>query len=220
MDQHTIDTYNKIAEDYDEVISTFWEKHPRTFLDKFIELSGKKIADIGSGTGRDACLLQSGRKEIVCVDASEGMVKLSAAKGFESILAEFTSLPFLDGSFDGVWSYTALLHIPRDSFISALNEIHRILKPSGVFALGLIEGDTEGYRDNMGSDMPRWFSYYQREEVEDACARCGFESLYFESFIPAPKQYRNRGIEDTEHRKAEHATLSMRKYLNFIFRKV
>ncbi len=191
MDQQTIDTYNKMAKEYDDETVDFWERFPRTFLDKFVELSGKKIVDVGSGPGRDGLLLQQSGKEVVCVDASEAMVKLSSKRGLQSILAGFDTLPFENGSFDGVWSYTALLHIPKKSVDTPLEEISRVLKPSGIFALGLIEGDVEGYKDSSGIDKSRWFSFYQKDEVIGLCKKHGFELVYFETFKPRSKNYLN-----------------------------
>ncbi len=191
MDQQTIDTYNKMAKEYDDETIDFWERFPRAFLDKFIELSGKKIIDAGSGPGRDGLLLQQSGKEVFCVDASEAMVKLSSERGLKSILAGFDSLPFENESFDGVWSYTALLHIPKKSFTISLKEISRVLNYSGIFALGLIEGDTEEYKESSGIDMPRWFSFYQKDEVVGLCKNHGFELVYFETFKPRSKNYLN-----------------------------
>jgi hypothetical protein len=72
-----------------------------------------------------------------------------------------------------------------------LAEIRRILRPSGTFALGLIEGDTEGYRESSGISLPRWFSYYQKDEVVEVCAKHGFELDHFETFKPGSKNYLN-----------------------------
>jgi len=191
MDKQTINTYNKMAKEYDDETVDFWDRFPRTFLDKFIELSGNKIVDVGSGPGRDGLLIQQSGKEVVCVDASEAMVKLSSERGLESILAEFNNLPFENESFDGVWSYTALLHTPKKSIDTPLQEIFRILKPSGIFALGLIEGDTEEYKESSGVDLPRWFSFYEKDEVEIICKKHGFEPVYFETFKPGSKNYLN-----------------------------
>jgi ubiquinone/menaquinone biosynthesis C-methylase UbiE len=115
MDKETINTYNKMAKDYDLETEDFWKRFPHTFLDKFIELSGQKIIDIGSGPGRDGLLLQGAGKDVVCLDASEAMIKISSDKGLRSILGDFNDLPFEDQSFDAVWSYTALLHVPKKS---------------------------------------------------------------------------------------------------------
>lgn len=191
MDQPTINTYNKLAKDYDDETSDFWKRFPRTFLDKFIELSGNKIIDIGSGPGRDGLLLQDAGKQVVCIDASAAMIKLSLKRGLNSILAEFDHLPFENELFDGAWSYTSLLHIPKKSVDTSLQEISRILKQSGIFALGLIEGNTEGYKISSGVDMPRWFSFYQKDEVVNLCKKHNFELIYFEQFKPGSKNYLN-----------------------------
>ncbi len=180
-----------MAKEYDDETVNFWDQFPRTFLDKFVELSGEKIVDIGSGPGRDGMLLQKAGKEVFCVDASEAMVKLSSERGLKSVLAGFDKLPFEDGSFDGAWSYTALLHIPKNSIGVPLGEISRVLKPSGVFALGLIEGDAEEYKESMGVGMPRWFSFYQKDEIENLCREHGFELVYFETLKPRSKNYSN-----------------------------
>ncbi len=191
MDKQTIDTYNKMAKEYDDETVGFWERFPRTFLNKFIELSGKKIIDVGSGPGRDGLLLQQAGKDVICVDASEAMVRLSSERGLSSVLAGFDNLPFESESFDGVWSYTALLHTPKKSINIPLKEISRVLKSSGIFALGLIEGDTEEYKESSGVDMPRWFSFYQKDEVIDLCKEHGFELVYYKTFKPRSKNYLN-----------------------------
>ena len=180
-----------MAKEYDDETIDFWNQFPRTFLDKFVELSGDKIINVGSGPGRDGLLLQQANKEVICIDASEAMVKLSSQRGLHSVVADFGDLPFEDRTFDGVWSYTALLHAPKKSVINALKEISRILKPSGIFALGLIEGNTEEYKKSSGIDMFRWFSFYQKDEVIDLCKQHGFTLVYFETFKPASKNYLN-----------------------------
>ena len=191
MDQQTIDTYNKKAREYDDETVSFWQDIPKTFVNKFAELSGENIINVGSGPGRDGLLLQQLGKKVTCVDASEEMIKLSAERGLNSILADFNNLPFPDKSFDAVWSYTAILHVPKDSVKRSLGEISRVLKPSGIFALGLIEGDGEGYRESSGVNSPRWFSFYQKDEIVDLCSSLGFDLVYFDTFKPRSKNYLN-----------------------------
>lgn len=191
MDKKTIDTYNKLAKEYDAETVLFWELFPRTFIDRFIKLTKGKILDVGSGPGRDAFILKQGGLDVTCLDASKTMIKLAREKGLESVLGDFNEIPFPDESFDGVWAYTSLLHIPKAEIEKPLDEIRRVLKPGGIFGLGLIEGETEGYKEIGGIDATRWFSFYKKDEVIGLLGKNDFEILYFEQFKPKTKNYLN-----------------------------
>lgn len=191
MDKKTIDTYNKLANDYDIETATFWDVFPRTIIDSFADLVKGRVLDIGSGPGRDGLILKNKGLEVVCLDASETMVELSRSRGLESVIGDFCALPFPNDSFDGVWAYTALLHVSKAEIGTALSEIARVLKKSGVFGLGLIKGDEEKYRTSSGVNLPRWFSYYRKEEIEKLLDEYGFMVEYFEQFKPASKNYLN-----------------------------
>jgi ubiquinone/menaquinone biosynthesis C-methylase UbiE len=191
MDKHTIDTYNVLAKEYDEETIGFWDNFPRTFIDTFAEHATSPILDVGSGPGRDGILLQEKGLEVTCLDASTAMIELSTARGLKSIVGDFSKLPFPDDSFGGVWAYTSLLHIPKSEVGIALSEISRVLKPEGVFGLGLIEGNQELYRESSGMNQPRWFSFYMKEEIESLLKDFGFTVEYFETFKPGSKNYLN-----------------------------
>ena len=191
MDQQTIKTYNEMAGEYDDETKDFWERFPRTIIDKFSELTSGKILDVGSGPGRDGLILQKHGFDVVCFDASEEMIKLSMQKGLVSVVGDFKALPFQNGSFDGVWAYTSLLHIGKSEIGRAIEEIKRVLKSDGIFGLGMIEGDTEEYRESSGVGKPRLFSFYKKNELENILTHAGFEILYFEQFQPKSKNYLN-----------------------------
>ena len=191
MDKKTIQTYDQLAKEYDEETAPFWEIFPRTFIDRFIELAKGKILDVGSGPGRDALILKQGGLDVICLDASETMVKLSQEKGLKSILGDFSSMPFENESFDGAWAYTSLLHVPKSDVEKPLSEIRRVLKPGGILGLGLIEGETEGYKEIGGVNAERWFSFYTKDEIEELIRDNGFEILHFEQFKPKSKNYLN-----------------------------
>jgi ubiquinone/menaquinone biosynthesis C-methylase UbiE len=191
MDQKTIDAYNELAKEYDEETADFWERFPRTIIDKFVEYAHGTVLDVGSGPGRDGLILQELGCKVICLDASEAMVKLSAEKGLTSVTGDFNALPFPDESLDGVWAYTSLLHVPKAEINKPLMEIKRVLKRDGAFGLGLIEGTTEEYRESLGTHKPRWFSFYGRSEIEDILKQIGFEIICFEQFQPKNKNYLN-----------------------------
>ncbi len=191
MDKQTIDTYNILAKEYDDETINFWDRFPRTFIDKFAELASSPILDVGSGPGRDGLLLKEKGLEVTCLDASSAMVELSTARGLQSVMGDFNSLSFQSETFGGVWAYTSLLHIPKSEIDQPLSEISRVLKMGGLFGLGLIEGEQEMYRESSGVNQPRWFSYYTKSEIESLLKHHGFTIVYFEEFKPGSKNYLN-----------------------------
>lgn len=191
MDQKTIQTYNQMVKEYDDETVDFWQRFPRTFFDKFAELVQGKILDVGSGPGRDGLLLKEKGLEVICLDASEAMIKLCEEKGLQSVVGDFLSMPFENNSFDGAWAYTSLLHIPKADVSKAFDEVRRVLKDDGILGLGLIEGEKEEYRESSGVNMPRWFSFYTKEEIEKLLEKHNFKVLYFEQFKPGSKNYLN-----------------------------
>lgn len=190
MDRTTIDTYNLLAKEYDEETAGFWKSFPQAFIDAFAgEVPNGRVLNVGSGPGRDGVMLQAKGLDVLCLDASSAMVELSTERGLPSMLGDFMELPFDAGSFEGVWAYTSLLHIPKAESSRALAEIQRVLTPGGVLGLGLIEGNAEEYKESSGMNQPRLFSYYTKEEIETLLQASGFEPFYFDTFQPKSKKY-------------------------------
>ncbi|MDP2705872.1 MAG: class I SAM-dependent methyltransferase [bacterium] len=191
MDKETIKTYDQTAKQYDDETVDFWNKFPKTFLDKFASLAKEKVLNIGSGPGRDGLLLKERGLTVVCLDASEAMISLSRERGLESVLGDFNQLPFEDSSFDSVWAYTSLLHVPKEEASKSIVEIKRVLRSGGILGLGLIEGETEGYKESSDIEMPRWFSFYTKPEVEEFLRKYGFGVVYFEEYKIGTKNFLN-----------------------------
>jgi ubiquinone/menaquinone biosynthesis C-methylase UbiE len=172
-------------------LKIFGNVSPHTIIDKFCDLTTGKVLDVGSGPGRDGLILQSKGLGVICLDASDAMVKLSSQKGLVSIVGDCLSLPFPEESFNGVWAYTSLLHIKKSEIEIAIGEIYRVLKIGGIFGLGMIEGETEEYRESSGVGKRRLFSFYKKGELENILLKTSFEIVYFEQFQPKSKNYLN-----------------------------
>lgn len=183
-----------MAAEYDAETTDFWDCFPREFFDTFTQSVHGPVLDIGCGPGRDGLLLQERGLDITCLDASEAMVNLCLEKGLKAVVGDFMQLPFPDASFNAVWAYTSLLHVPKAQVDQAFNEISRVLVPHGLLGLGLIEGDTEEYRiglKNTGVTLPRWFSYYTKQEVEALLTKHNFTIKSFVNFQPSKRMYLN-----------------------------
>ena len=180
-----------MAKEYDDETIDFWDKFPSTFFDKFINSVKGKVLDIGSGPGRDGLIIKEKGLDVICLDASEAMVLLSKGNGLESVVGDLLNLPFPNESFGGAWAYTSLLHVPKKDINKAFTEINRILCKNGILGLGMIEGETEEYRESSGVKLPRLFSFYSKEEIEFLLKKHGFKIIYFETFKPGSKNYLN-----------------------------
>jgi ubiquinone/menaquinone biosynthesis C-methylase UbiE len=190
----TVETYDKYAQIYDEEVVEFWANFPQSFINKFVSsLPGKRVLNLGSGSGRDAVLLREHGLEVVCLDASKAMVEITNRLGFESHHATFAELNFPEASFDGVWAYTSLIHIPKDDAQKAIIQVHSMLKLDGAFVMGAIEGDTAGMVERK--TMPgaiRYFKNYSKDELRQLIEPVGFIFVYEEDYKPHNNVYLNQ----------------------------
>jgi SAM-dependent methyltransferase len=180
---------------YDQYADIFAEK----FQDRFETLRAgsfsrfaallrphSKILDVGAGPGVHAKSLQDKGHAVTCVDISQEMVNKCLAKGLKARVMDLESLDFAPESFDAVLTLASLLHVPKNSFPHALNEVSKVLKRGGLLWLILKEGVSEGFEESP--DYPgtkRWFSYYKAPELKPLLEK-DFEiiSLDIDEFKP------------------------------------
>jgi ubiquinone/menaquinone biosynthesis C-methylase UbiE len=94
---------------------------------------GKRILDIGCGSGTLAATLSSEGAKVVGIDIEEAAIE-SARRN--APLAEFRTvsanqLPFADQAFDAAIFVNSLHHVEPSSMKQALFEAERVLKPGG-----------------------------------------------------------------------------------------
>jgi SAM-dependent methyltransferase len=94
---------------------------------------GRRLADIGGGTGNYALALQREGWQPTVVDRSPAMLTRAAAKGLLTVEAEAEHLPFGDQSFDAAMLVSMLHHV--DDQFAALAEARRILRAAGHLVL-------------------------------------------------------------------------------------
>jgi ubiquinone/menaquinone biosynthesis C-methylase UbiE len=103
---------------------------------------GRRLADIGGGTGNYALALQREDWKPVVVDRSAEMLARARAKGLQTVEADAQQLPFEDESFDAAMMISMLHHVEDRPL--ALAEARRILRPGGTLALmGFTAEDAE-----------------------------------------------------------------------------
>lgn len=96
-------------------------------------MSGRRMADIGGGTGNYSLALKQEGWAPVVIDRSPEMLAKAAAKGLETVQADAQRLPFDEGSFDAAMMISMLHHV--EDRPAALAEARRILRPGGRLVL-------------------------------------------------------------------------------------
>jgi SAM-dependent methyltransferase len=94
---------------------------------------GRRLVDIGGGTGNYARALRDEGWDPVVVDREPGMLARAAGKGLETIEGDAQRLPLADESFDAAMLVSMLHHVEDPA--AALAEAQRVLRPGGHLAL-------------------------------------------------------------------------------------
>ncbi|MCS6802587.1 MAG: methyltransferase domain-containing protein [Chloroflexota bacterium] len=98
---------------------------------------GGRLLEVGCGAGRFIRTIASLRPDLEPHGSDLGPKSIRLASryrdGVAYTLASATALPYRDESFDTVILFDVLEHIPGAGPEEALSEIHRVLKPAGVF---------------------------------------------------------------------------------------
>ena len=95
--------------------------------------AGSRVLEVGCGTGLILERTHAIGAEVYGVDLSPKMVELCRKKGLNAQEASVTALPFKDDSFDLVYSFKVLAHVP--DIRKAMLEIVRVTRPGGRMVL-------------------------------------------------------------------------------------
>lgn len=173
--------YNNFAHERDKNELQEWKKRPRdSFLELLINGGKSTLLDIGSGTGRDSKFFMNNKFDVMAVDLSDEMIRLCQEKGIESYQLDFYNLHQIGKKFDAVWSMNSLLHVEKASLNLVLEEIKNVLKPFGLFFMGVYGGeDSEGIWQDDKYTPHRFFSFYTDETIQKVVSNY-FQVISFE----------------------------------------
>lgn len=140
-----------------------------------------KILEVGSGFGRDAEYVRDKGFDIECSDAVPNFVDLLQKKGFKTRSLDLLN-DEIDGAYDMVLADAVLLHFSPEESESVTKKVYKALNPGGIFALRMKQGDGPVWTEEKLGE-PRYFYYWQPEDLKKMLNSCGFEWLHMtESF--------------------------------------
>jgi 2-polyprenyl-3-methyl-5-hydroxy-6-metoxy-1,4-benzoquinol methylase len=172
--------YNKIA--YRYLAQRTQDSEDVRLLSDFVKRlpANAKVLDAGCGAGIPISLILSERFHVVGVDFSQAQIELAKKNvlNAEFLCEDMTKLSFPENTFDGITSYYAIIHIPREEHESLLANFHKMLKPGGIALLclgaeNLIDDVDENY---LGTRM--YWSHYDTETYLKLLNACGFSIIW------------------------------------------
>lgn len=136
-------TDDKNAQDYYDDFSGWYERERGRGYHGLIDdlevditaplARGGKVLEVGCGTGLILERIAREAKEAHGLDISPGMIAKAQERGLDVGIASATDIPFEDDTFDLVYSFKVLAHVPDIAL--ALQEITRVTKPGGTMVL-------------------------------------------------------------------------------------
>jgi ubiquinone/menaquinone biosynthesis C-methylase UbiE len=165
--------------DYPEVYEAFantpyrptvWEQLPQ-----IIDLQGKRIVDVGSGTGSSSLALARYARQVIGIEREEAMLRLAPQKahahGFKQVSfvnGDALALPLRDGTVDLVIGITLALY-PPEQYRAFIREGRRVAR-GGVVYVGIPPGWYGGELYAVIDDV---------EKVEETVDRIFLDEFHF-----------------------------------------
>ncbi len=111
----------------------------KDLLDEMGDLSGKRILDVGCGTGTFSVMIKQKHpaSEVVGLDGDPQILEIARSKakglnlGIQFDQGMSFDLPYPDASFDVVITSMMLHHLSREDKQKTAREIYRVLHPGG-----------------------------------------------------------------------------------------
>ena len=172
-------SYNGQAEQRNKGEIEDWKAIERAeFLALLKSEEKRSLLEVGAGHGRDSKFFQENGFHVTCIDLSPKMVKLCQQKELNASLMDMVHLGFPDDSFDAVYALNSMLHLPKKELPIALQNIRRVLKPNGLFFLGVYGGDDfEGIWEEDSYNPKRFFALYSDEKIKQVATE-SFKLLF------------------------------------------
>lgn len=159
----------------------WFDKHPAIYQSEILALqqavpTGVGI-EIGVGSGRFAEPLNIKYG----VEPSASMAALAIQRGIKVIHAAAEKLPIKNQSYDFATMVTAVCFL--NDIPKAFSEVHRILKPKGIFVIGLIDRKSElgkKYEQQKGTNkFYKDAHFYSATEITELLSQTGFQNFSY-----------------------------------------
>jgi SAM-dependent methyltransferase len=185
--------YDGAVEHRDRTEKAPWKITERAgFLRRLQEENCRRLLELGAGTGQDSVFFTAHGLQVVASDLSPQMVARCREKGLDARVMDFLHLDFPAESFDAVYALNCLLHVPNADLPAVLEAIAPVLRPGGLFYLGVYGHDVaeEGSFEDGIHHPPRFFSWRTDEQIQQFARRC-FDIVDFHVVAPGGQHFQS-----------------------------
>ncbi len=182
--------YDHQAEERESREASDWKIADRAeFLALLQQAGAQTLLEIGAGTGWCGKFFQDQGLSVVCTDLSPENVRYCQAKGLVAYERDFLNLDFPDASFDSVFALNCLLHVPDSDLPRVLQAIRAVLKPNGLFYMGLYGGVSfAGMLPDDHCEFKRFFCLHTDEEIQRIASQ-HFDVVRFKRIVLGGDQF-------------------------------
>lgn len=149
-------------------------KHKYRLLEK--HTTGKKILDIGSGTGHFLAYLQSKNWNVTGIEPDAEAAEFSRKEFSLNVFPEAALDQFQEHSFDVITLWHVLEHVHNLNV--RLEKIHKLLKPNGTLVLALPNPeafDSKYYVNYWAAwDVPRHLYHFKKNDINKLSIKHNF----------------------------------------------
>jgi ubiquinone/menaquinone biosynthesis C-methylase UbiE len=187
--------YDRAVEERDQHRPDPWkEAYRQELLELITAEDGRTLLEVGAGTGKDSLFFHDHGLNVTCIDLSPGMIERCRQRGLRALDGDIREQGFAQASFDAAYSMNCLLHIPKAELPAVLAEIQRVLRPGGLFFLGLWGGqDAEYVWADDHYEPKRFFSLHTDQGIR-AAVQPFFDEVSFETYDAGPRGHFQRLI--------------------------
>jgi SAM-dependent methyltransferase len=159
-------TPNKTIDYYNENAESFYQRTVGLDLIEIYEKFLKQvpdsctILDVGCGSGRDTLYFLNNGYEVISIDASSEMVKLSSKLTNQNTsLLNIEDIAFKD-QFEGIWACASLLHIDESKTTDVYHKLRDAMKMNGFCYASYKYGNGTEVREG------RYYSHYDEDSFQ------------------------------------------------------
>lgn len=169
----TLEVYEQHTDRYRATLGSVPAWH-HAFLGRVVASlpPGASVLELGSGTGANARELAGRGLAVQPSDAAISFVEAMRREGFAPLHIDALA-DDLGGPWDAVVAFAMMLHLTRDELAVVLDRVRGTVRPGGVLAISVKEGDGSSWSDHrLGA--PRFYTYWRPGPLVGLLSRHGW----------------------------------------------